>query len=79
MSRLIRVWEKIKENEDLLQCSYIINKIEDMDYSLRKHASSHKGKYFEKGYGVKCGTGEFPPVSEELMTYLKNILPQLMG
>lgn len=50
-----------------------------MDYSLRKHASSHKGKYFEKGYGVKCGTGEFPPVSEELMTYLKNILPQLMG
>lgn len=72
---------KRKENEDknLLQCSYIINKIENMDYSLRKHVSSHKSKYFEKGYGIKCGTGEFPPVCEELMTYLKNILPKLMG
>ncbi len=69
---------KENENKALLQCSYIINKIEDMDYSLRKHASSHKSKYFEKGYGIKCGTGEFPSVCEELMIYLKSILPQLM-
>ncbi len=72
---------KRKEDEDknILQCNYSVNKIVNMDYSLRKHDFLHKRKYFEKGYGIKCGTGEFPPVCEELMILLKNILTKMMG
>lgn len=72
---------KRKEDEDknILRCNYSLNKITDMDYSLRKTIFLYKKKYFERGYGVKCGTGEFPPVCEELMILLKNILIKMMG
>lgn len=78
---------KRKENEDknILRCNYSLKQIRDMDYSLRRNVFPYKKKYFEKGYffergyGVKCGTGEFPPVCEELMILLKNILIRMIG
>lgn len=71
---------KRKEDEDknILQCNYSVNKIVNMDYSLRKNNFAHKTKYFERGYGIKCGTGEFPPVCEELMILLKDKLIKMI-
>ena len=61
-----------------LHCTYRIYMIENMDYTLRYHDKRKKkdirkydAREISKGYRIKCGTEEFPPVSNELIEVLK--------
>ena len=61
---------KIRET-DKLKCKYKSVNAENMDISLRKGKSRNLS---EKGYGILCGTGNFPPVyeglAEEIAAYI---------
>ena len=67
-----------KETISDLHCTYRIYMIENMDYTLRYHDKRKKkdirkydAREISKGYRIKCGTEEFPPVSNELIEVLK--------
>ncbi len=59
---------------DKLKCKYKPVKMENMDISLREGKSRNVS---EKGYGILCGTGSFPPVyaglAEEIAEYSQSL------
>ena len=59
---------------DKLKCKYRPVKMENMDISFREGKSRNVS---EKGYGILCGTGSFPPVyaglAEEIAEYSQSL------
>lgn len=63
-----------KEKVEDLECTYKIIKIDDMDFTLRKINRLYKDELSEKGYKILCGTGKYPPISDELVDVIINYL-----
>lgn len=75
-----------KETTSDLHCAYRIYVIENMDYTLRyydkrtkKNVRNYNGRAIRKGYNIRCGTEEFPPVCEELVKILNESIDLVVG